>query len=69
MQQYEIKLARQSDGKAGNGHNKTSTVQVFCGNLIVKTFRFNVYESGSLKAAWDKANKYVIEALRTNPKE
>lgn len=59
MSNYEIKLARQSGGKAGKGHNKTSTVQVHCDSIIVKQFRFNVDEAGSFKKALAKAQEYT----------
>ncbi len=58
-QTYEIRLARQSGGKAGKGRNKTSTVQVFCGSCIVRSFRFSVDDVHSLQAAWVKAREYV----------
>lgn len=59
MKEYAIRLARPSGGKAGKGHNKTSTVQVFRGSCIVKSFRFNMNDRESLKAAMTNAATYV----------
>jgi len=57
--QYEVRLAKQSGGKAGKGRNKTSTVQVLYRSCIVKLFRFDLDETGSFRKAWDKAKQYV----------
>ncbi len=59
MREYVIRLAKQSCGKAGKGHNKTSTVQVIYESCIVKAFRFFVDDPASRAAAWRKAKEYV----------
>lgn len=60
---YEIRLAKQSGGKAGKGRNKTSTIQVVrisrYSGTVVKQFRFNVGELSSFIAAKTKAEEYV----------
>lgn len=59
MSEYTIRLARQTGGKAGKGHNKTSTVQVFQDSMIVKQFRFLTNDPESLKRATEKAKTFV----------
>lgn len=56
---YEIRLARQTGGKAGKGRNQTSTVQVFCDGLLVKQFRFRVDNMAGYGRAKEKAEAYV----------
>lgn len=48
-----------SGGKAGKGHNKTSTVQVMDGNMLVKQFRFKVGDSESYRKAREKAKLFI----------
>jgi hypothetical protein len=50
-----------SGGKAGKGHQKTSTIQVRAGSVIVKQFRFVVADQGSRDRAIRKAKDYVLE--------
>lgn len=52
---YTIKLAHQTGGKAGKGHNKTSTVQVIKDNFIIKQFRYTVDNPASFMRASKKA--------------
>ena len=56
-----IKHARPTGGKAGKGHNKTSTIQVFDNetNCIVKQFRYSVDSTVSWKKALAKAKDYL----------
>lgn len=56
---YKVMLATQSGGKAGKGRNKTSTVQVLCDNILVKSFRFRTDNMDSFKRAKAKAMQYV----------
>lgn len=56
---HTIRLANPSGGKAGRGRNKTSTVQVFYGNLLVKQYRFLMSSPESLIHATEKAKAYV----------
>jgi hypothetical protein len=58
--EYTIRLARPSGGKAGKGHNKTSTVQVWYDNcMVVKQIRFTVREHETKMNAIEKAISYV----------
>lgn len=50
-----------SGGKAGKGFNKTSSLQVLRGNLMVRQFRFVVGDAASRKAAIEKARQFVSE--------
>ena len=56
---YTTKLANPTGGKAGRGFNRTSTVQVFQGRQLVKSFRFTVGEIDSLRAAKAKAAAFI----------
>lgn len=56
---YRIQKALPTGGKAGKGHNKTSTIQVVKDNLIVKQFRYRIDSIESLAAAQAKAKAYV----------
>lgn len=59
--QYRIKLPMQSGGKAGKGHNKTSTIQVvYEGVFVVKQIRYNVADILSKNNAIKKALEYAI---------
>ena len=58
---YRIKLPIQSGGKAGKGHNKTSTIQVvYEGMMAVKQIRYTVRDHESKMAAIEKAIAYVV---------
>lgn len=57
---YTIKYARPSGGKAGKGHNETSTVQIIYLNFILKHIRFKVGNIDSKKEAVRKAIEYCI---------
>lgn len=48
-----------SGGKAGRGLAKTSTVQVMCGNMLVRQFRFTVASEKSKQAAMAKAYAFI----------
>lgn len=65
---YKIKLPIQSGGKAGKGHNKTSTIQViYEGIMVAKQIRYTVADPASKNKAIKKALEYVIgkkEALK-----
>lgn len=54
-----IRHALSTGGKAGKGHNKTSTIQVFDTETwcIVKSFRYTVGDRESYRTAVEKANK------------
>lgn len=52
---YLVKDARRTGGKAGKGHNKTSTVQVLYCSMLIKQVRYKIGESGSRREAWAKA--------------
>jgi hypothetical protein len=61
-----INGARPSGGKAGKGHNKTSTVRVMDSGgpgfwRIIKRFRYNVGSAKSYIDAMEKARKYIRE--------
>lgn len=66
--QYRIKLPIQSGGKAGKGHNKTSTIQViYEGMMVVKQIRYTVANPSSKNEAIKKALEYTVgkkEALK-----
>lgn len=59
---YEVHIPT-SGGKAGTGFNKTSTIQVRLGNMIVKQFRFTMDSESSRRAAMRKAREYCEEAV------
>lgn len=48
-----------SGGKAGTGHNRTSTIQVRRDNMVVKQIRFNMAD-GALEAV-RKAKAWILE--------
>lgn len=52
-----------SGGKAGEGRNKTSSLQIRDGNVIIKQIRFNV-EDGHHHAC-DKARKFINKRSNT----
>jgi hypothetical protein len=56
---YTIKLANQTGGKAGKGHNKTSTVQVIKDGCLVKQFRYTVDNPASFMEASRKAIEFA----------
>ena len=58
MNGYECHLPT-SGGKAGKGHQKTSTIQVRKDNRIVKQFRFTIDDNESRKAAVAKAKEFA----------
>jgi len=58
MNGYEFHLPT-SGGKAGKGHQKTSTIQVRKANCIVKQFRFYVDDTESMKVAVGKAKEFA----------
>ena len=58
----KIKVAKPTGGKAGKGHNKTSTVQILdmeC-STILKQFRFYVKDTVSKLKAFKKAKAFVL---------
>jgi hypothetical protein len=55
---YEFHLPT-SGGKAGKGNQKTSTIQVWKDNQIVKQFRFTINDNESRKAAVAKAKAFA----------
>ncbi len=55
---FEIHLP-DSGGKAGKGHNVTSTIQVRTGSCIVKQFRFEMASRESRLAAIAKARAWA----------
>lgn len=58
---YKVKLPLQSGGKAGKGHNKTSTIQVmYEDSMVVKQIRFIVRDHEGKMKAIRKAIEYVI---------
>lgn len=59
MNEYKIKFATPSGGKAGKGHNKTSTIQVIRDSMIIKMFRFTVNNPESMRKARIKAEEFV----------
>ena len=61
MAGYQIRLAKQSGGKAGKGCNKTSTVQVLHNSMLIKSFRFVVDSVSSHAKAIMRAEMYVYE--------
>lgn len=56
---YTICNARPTGGKAGKGCNKTSTVQIFKDNMLMKAFRFRVGEVESYVVAKNRAKEWV----------
>lgn len=60
---YEVHLPT-SGGKAGRGCNKTSTLQVRYGGVVLKQFRFTVADFESRKAATRKAKDFIIAHAR-----
>jgi hypothetical protein len=56
---YDVRLARSTGGKAGRGHNKTSTVQVFKDSFLKKQFRYRVGDTESYVRAEQKAWQWV----------
>ena len=71
LSNVNIVEARKTGGKAGNGRNKTSTIQVIeiVGNKgynILKQFRFNLMDESSKQKAKQKAKEYV-NSLNLNP--
>jgi len=56
---YTIDTARPTGGKAGKGRNKTSTVQVFGPDMMLKQFRYKVGGTLSFDTAWQKAKDWV----------
>jgi hypothetical protein len=68
FQGYEIHLPT-SGGKAGTGHNLTSTIQVRKENMVVKQIRFIVSDSESRKAAIAKAKAFCMSNASDKPRE
>ncbi len=70
---YVIRQADSAGGKAGRGHNKTSTIQVRepmpDGYLLKKSFRWRVADRNSLNKAIEKAKKYVDDSLSKPTKQ
>ena len=60
---YTIRLAKQTGGKAGKSHNKTSTIQVFYKrySLVVKSFRFDTDFTTDGLLSKEKAIKKAIQ--------
>jgi hypothetical protein len=58
--EYLVKYANKTGGKAGKGHNKTSTVQVLYNHVIMKHIRYNVNDHESLMKALLKAMTYCV---------
>lgn len=63
---FEIRLAKQTGGKAGKNRNKTSTVQVWDWRknnpdvfFLKKQIRFRVGDAQSLHAAYAKARAFI----------
>jgi hypothetical protein len=48
-----------SGGKAGTGHNVTSTVQARRGGCIVKQARYKMYDVESYKKALRKVREFI----------
>jgi hypothetical protein len=48
-----------SGGKAGRGHNATSTFQIRRGAQIVKQIRFTAGDAASRKAAYEKVKEFI----------
>lgn len=56
---YILRLSRNTGGKAGKGHNRTRSIQIwYLESYVVKHIRFKVGDYASYKAAMDKAIKY-----------
>lgn len=57
----QAQYTRKTGGKAGKGHNKTSTIQVFDieTNCIVKQFRYKICNRASLLKAIVSARSYT----------
>lgn len=47
-----------SGGKAGSGHNKTSSIQVRDGQMVVKNVRYKMGDKDSLLKAMDKVKAW-----------
>lgn len=56
---FEVHLP-ESGGKAGKGHNKTSTIQLRRDGCIVKQFRFVVDSQTSRVSAMRAAKEYAL---------
>ena len=65
---YEIKQAQKTGGKAGKGHNKTSTIQVQesvpAGYTIKKHFRYEVRNIASKQNAIQRAKDFVDQMIK-----
>lgn len=67
---YSITTALPTGGKAGKGHNKTSTVQVFKGDMKVKQFVYKLMDFGGQGKAFKKAEKWIEDnRSKANPCE
>jgi hypothetical protein len=60
---YEIRLP-ESGGKAGKGHNKTTSYQVLCDGFILKQFRFIVGCPLSSKSAARRARLFIEDRIK-----
>lgn len=61
---YTILQAKQTGGKAGKGHNKTSTLQIMKSgeNIIIKQIKFDIINGQKmLSEPIEKAKKYIDE--------
>jgi hypothetical protein len=58
MGDYEIHVPT-SGGKAGKGHNATSTIQVRRNSLIVKSVRFSLADASERSKAIQKAMDWI----------
>lgn len=56
---YELHLPT-SGGRAGHGHNQTTSLQVRKDGMIVKQFRFDIHTPGAAKAAAAKAKQFIL---------
>ncbi len=58
--EYQIYLPT-SGGKAGKNKQKTSSIQIRKGGLILKQYRFDVNSDESRRSAVAKAKKFIAE--------
>lgn len=63
---YRIEKANPTGGKAGKGHNVTSTIQVFRGQHMMKDFRYAVGNPRSYFEAVRRARAAANALNQTN---
>lgn len=62
---YTIREAKRTGGKAGKGHNKTSTIQVYYKRyyIVVKSFRYTMNDMVSKERAIEKAVAFARQEI------